>query len=154
TVLAQQAEANANLDNARTALGRQRLLAERGSGIAQEMDLSNTAVAVAQARVDAVAKQVEAARAEVAMARANSEQIAGRRSALASTRQQEAAAHAQTDKADLRLGYTQIHAPVDGIVDVRAARAGEVVSAGQPIVTLVDPDDLWIRADVEESYIG
>jgi HlyD family secretion protein len=29
-----------------------------------------------------------------------------------------------------------------------------VVNAGQPIVTLINPDDLWVRADVEESYIG
>ena len=24
---------------------------------------------------------------------------------------------------------------------------------GQPVVTLVNPDDLWVRADVEETYI-
>ena len=53
----------------------------------------------------------------------------------------------------MRLAYTDVTAPIDGFVDVRAARAGEVVSAGQPIVTLVNPDDLWVRADVEESYI-
>ena len=47
--------------------------------------------------------------------------------------------------------YTEIHAPIDGIVDVRAARVGEVVTPGQPIVTLINPDDLWVRADVEET---
>ena len=26
-------------------------------------------------------------------------------------------------------------------------------SAGQPIVTLVNPDSLWVRADIEETYI-
>ena len=36
---------------------------------------------------------------------------------------------------------------------MRAARVGEVVNPGQPIVTLINPDDLWVRADVEESYI-
>ena len=30
---------------------------------------------------------------------------------------------------------------------------GEVVNPGQAIVTLIDPDKLWVRADVEESYI-
>jgi HlyD family secretion protein len=53
----------------------------------------------------------------------------------------------------VRLAYTEIHAPIDGVVDVRAARIGEVVTAGQPIVTLINPDDLWVRADVEETYI-
>jgi multidrug resistance efflux pump len=43
--------------------------------------------------------------------------------------------------------------PIDGVVDVRAVRVGEVVTPGQPLLTLVNPDDLWIRADVEESYI-
>ncbi len=32
-------------------------------------------------------------------------------------------------------------------------RVGEVVNPGQPIVTLINPDDLWVRADVEETYI-
>ena len=56
-------------------------------------------------------------------------------------------------KADVRLAYTEVKAPIDGIVDVRAARPGEVVNAGQPVVTLINPDDLWVRADVEETYI-
>ena len=43
--------------------------------------------------------------------------------------------------------------PSTAIVDVLAARVGEVVSPGQPIVTLINPDDLWVRVDVEETYI-
>ena len=39
----------------------------------------------------------------------------------------------------------------DGQVDVRAVRAGEYVSPGQPVVTLINPDDLWVRADIEET---
>ena len=49
--------------------------------------------------------------------------------------------------------YAEVHAPIDGIVDVRAVRVGEVVNPGQPIVTLINPDDLWVRADIEETYI-
>lgn len=67
-------------------------------------------------------------------------------------RQTEAAA-AQKDKSMVQLGYTRIFAPLDGIVDTRAALQGEVVNPGQPIVTLIDQDDLWVRADVEETYI-
>ena len=44
---------------------------------------------------------------------------------------------------DVRLAYTELRAPIDGIVDVRAARAGEFLNAGQPVLSLVDPDDLW-----------
>jgi len=38
-------------------------------------------------------------------------------------------------------------------VDTRDALQGEVVNIGQPIVTLINEDDLWVRADVEETYI-
>ncbi len=98
-------------------------------------------------------KLVTAAQAAVGLARADAEQTAARHAALAAGRSQLAAAAAQADKARVYLGYTQIKAPVDGIVDVRAALQGEVVTPGQPIVTLVNPDDLWVRVDVEESYI-
>ena len=63
------------------------------------------------------------------------------------------AARAQEQKAQVQLGYTQIHSPFNGIVDTRAALQGEVVNPGQAIVTLINQDDLWVRADVEESYI-
>ena len=38
-------------------------------------------------------------------------------------------------------------------MDTRAALQGEVVNPGQAIVTLINQDDLWVRADVEETYI-
>ena len=41
----------------------------------------------------------------------------------------------------------------DGIFKTVNVRQGDVVRAGQPIVTVINPDDLWVRADVEESYI-
>jgi HlyD family secretion protein len=63
------------------------------------------------------------------------------------------AAAAQSQKAKVYLDYTKISAPTNGIVDVRAALEGEVVNAGQPIVTLINPDDLWVSANVEETYI-
>jgi RND family efflux transporter MFP subunit len=70
-----------------------------------------------------------------------------------SLKQQTEAAAAQKDKATVQLEYTNILAPLDGIVDTRVALQGEVVNVGQPIVTLIDQDDLWVRADVEETYI-
>ncbi len=153
STIAQQAEAAASLENAKVTLARQQELVKQKVVSPQEFDQARTTFDAAKARVDALNKQIDAQRAAVAMARANAEQIAMRRSQLAVNQRQHAAAVAQRAKADVRLAYTEIHAPIDGIVDVRAARLGEVVTAGQPIVTLINPDDLWIRADVEETYI-
>lgn len=133
---AQVIQAQADLENDRLNFQRIDDLYKKGVESAQSADQARTTYVGTQARVDSLDKQVEAAEAAVQASHA-----------------QLAAMGAQTDKAQVRLGYTEIHAPIDGIVDVRAALKGEVVSPGQGIVTLVDPDDFWVRADVEETYI-
>ncbi|HEX3626921.1 MAG TPA: efflux RND transporter periplasmic adaptor subunit [Verrucomicrobiae bacterium] len=70
----------------------------------------------------------------------------------AAKRQSQAAA-AQSQKAKVYLDYTRVYAPTNGIVDVRAALEGEVVTAGQAIFTIINPDDLWVSANLEETYI-
>jgi multidrug resistance efflux pump len=119
----------------------------------QDLDQARAAADAARAKLSALEKQVEAQRATVALARSGAEQVDARRSQVEASQHQEAAAAAQRTKASVRLAYAEIHAPIDGVVDVRAARPGEYVNPGQPIVTLVNPDDFWVRADVEETYI-
>lgn len=151
--VAQQQEATANFNIAKLAMTRADAMLKAGAISTQDHDQTRTNLAVAAARVDATTKQVESARAALSLAQSAAEQVAVRRGSLAAAERERAAARAQTTKADVRLSYSEIRAPISGIVDVEAARAGEVVSAGQPIITLINPDDLWIRADVEESYI-
>jgi HlyD family secretion protein len=64
---------------------------------------------------------------------------------------QVANAKAQLAEADTRLGYTKIYAPVSGTVSVRATRQGEVVNPGTPIVTIIDFNDTWVRAEAPET---
>jgi HlyD family secretion protein len=151
---AQRAQAAADLANAQTNYDRFTALLKSGAISQQTVDQQRTELLVAKAKSEAADRQADAQRAALELARGQEEQVSMKRSALAAAQQQRAAATAQTAKADVRLGYTEIHAPLAGIVDVRAVRAGEVVAAGAPIVTLINPDDLWIRADVEETYIG
>lgn len=149
----QLAATQAELDNSRVVYDRAQRMAKEGIGTVESLDSSRTAFEVNKARLAALEKQIEAQRAAVALARSSAEQVAIRRSQLRANRQQQQAATAQRAKADVRLAYTEIHAPIDGIVDVRAALAGEVVTPGQAIVTLINPDDLWVRIDVEETYV-
>jgi HlyD family secretion protein len=149
----QRAAADAELANARVNLERNQRMITDGLGTAEQFDQARTGYEVAKSKVAALIKQMDAQRATVELARSNAEQVAVRQSQVAATRQQHAAADAQRAKADVRLAYAEIHAPINGFVDVRAARAGEVVNPGQAVLTLIDPDDLWVRADVEETYI-
>jgi HlyD family secretion protein len=149
----QQAAAQAELSNAKVALDRAQRMLKEGIGTQEQLERASTAHDVARAQLASLGKQIEAQRAAVALAETNAEQVAVRKSQVLSNRRQQSAATAQRAKADVRLGYTELHAPISGIVDVRVAHPGEVVQQGQPVVTLVDPDNLWVRADVEESYI-
>jgi HlyD family secretion protein len=145
--------ASADLENARLTFNRTENLSRQGVVSSQELDQARTGKDAADAKLDALKRQVEAQRAAVALARSTAEQTAMRRSQVITSQHQQAAANAQRTKADVRLAYTEVKAPINGFVDTRAVRIGEVVNPGQPLVTLIDPDDLWVRADVEESYI-
>jgi HlyD family secretion protein len=149
----QVAQAEAELDNATLTFKREEGLFHQQVDSAKEYDKARTDFDAAKAKVASLRKQAVAGEAAVAMAKASASQTTARRAALAASQDQKAAADAQSEKAHVQLGYTHILAPSAGIVDVRAALGGEVVSPGQGIVTLIDPAQLWVRADVEETYI-
>lgn len=54
---------------------------------------------------------------------------------------------AQRDQATLR-------APFDGSIDQIPVNEGEMATAGMPLVRIVQPDDMYIQADVSEAFIG
>jgi HlyD family secretion protein len=149
----QLAATQAELENSKVVFERSQRMAKEGVDTVQALDAARTAYDVNRSRLAALLKQIEAQKAAVALARSSAEQVAMRKSQVLANRQQQAAAVAQRARADVRLAYTEIHAPMDGIVDVRAALPGEVVTAGQPVLTLINQDDLWVRVDIEETYI-
>ena len=52
------------------------------------------------------------------------------------------------------VDYTTLKAPFDGVILVRQAELGEVVSPGAAIVTLADIGHVWLRAYVNETDVG
>lgn len=152
-IVSQRAAAAAEFENARLAAERLQKMADQGVVPVEQFDQARTARDAARARLASLARQVDAQRSVVAVARASAEQVLVRRSELESARRQQEAADAQRARADIRLAYTELRAPIDGVVNVLVARTGEFVEAGQPILVLIDPDELWVRADVEETYI-
>jgi HlyD family secretion protein len=55
---------------------------------------------------------------------------------------------------EIRLAYTELRAPLPGVVLVRQAELGEVVSPGTPVVTLADLDHIWVRVYLPETELG
>jgi multidrug resistance efflux pump len=150
---AQVAAAESDAENAALTFKREDALHRSGTDSDQAFDSARTGLAGSRAHLESARKQSLAAESAVAMAKASLNQVQVRRAILQGDTSGLAALGAQTDRAKVLLGYTELRAPIDGIVDVRAALAGEVVNPGQAVVTLVNPDDLWVRADVEESYV-
>lgn len=150
---AQVTQAEADFENTRLNLKRVEDLYKTGVETVQSYDQARTANDSAKARVESLRKQVLAADAAVALASANAEQDVAHRATLDANKQQQAAAVAQKEKAQVHLDYTQLRAPIDGVVDIRAALSGEVITPGQAVVTIINPDNLWVRVDVEETYI-
>ena len=153
TTAASHAAAVADAERAKFTFDRTRDLSASGLAPAQQLDEARTSYTAAQARVDSLARQIDAQRAALSLVRASVEQVSMRRSQVQTSEAQLAAVGAQGQKAEVRLKFAQLVAPIDGMVDVLPARMGEVVTPGQAVMTLIDPDDLWVRADIEETYI-
>jgi HlyD family secretion protein len=75
------------------------------------------------------------------------ERIAAQRAAL---RQ----ATAAITQIDAMLDFAVIRAPFDGVITVRHREPGETVPAGAPVLTLMNPEDRWVRIYVREDEVG
>ena len=148
---AQLAEAEATLQRVESDSRRTIELAQQGVASDQDRVQAEANLKAQQAVVVSLQQQVSAAQADLNMAIANTHQAHAAQSTVQSTRAQLLNAEAQLKEAEVRLGYTKVYAPVTGTVSVRAAREGEYLTAGQPIATLIDFTDTWVRAAIPET---
>jgi HlyD family secretion protein len=149
---AQLLQAKAALERTESDSRRTIELAKTGVASDQERVQAETNLQAAQATVQAQQDLVRAAEADLNSAIARTQQANAAQSTVAATEADLKTAIAQRSQAEVRLGYTNIVAPVTGIVSVRAARQGEVVNIGAPIVTIVDLNDTWVRVAIPETY--
>lgn len=149
---AQLLQAQAALDRTASDSRRAIELAKAGITSDQERVQAETNLQAAQATMQAQQEMVKAAEADLNSAIARTQQANAAKSTVASTEADLKNAIAQRNQAVVRLGYTNVYAPVSGTVSVRAARQGEVVNIGAPIVTIVDLSDTWARAAIPETY--
>ncbi len=135
-------QAKANLENARKNSERDEILYQQGAIAVQQRDASKTAWNIAQAQYMSASEQynlsAEGSRQEdIQMARAQVQQ-----------------ARAALKNAEIQLGDTTIKAPVSGVVGLKSVEEGEIVAFGQPLFSVTNLSDVWIGANIEETYIG
>ena len=76
------------------------------------------------------------------------------RAQVTGARAQLATAQAQAASAEKMLSNTRITAPFAGIVSARAVNAGDVVSPGTALVTVVDPSTMRLEASVPAEALS
>src|SRR5215469_5463592 len=120
---------------------------------------STQAVAAATASAAAAEQQVLQAHARLLTAEANyrSSQTGPQQVATSRARAQSAEATvkqklAALEQAELNLGYTNLVAPVDGVV-MKNAEVGMNVQPGQQLFTIVPLNDVWVTANFKETQL-
>jgi len=61
---------------------------------------------------------------------------------------------ASLELAEVRLGWANLASPLNGYITVKSSLQGEVVQDGTPVFTVVDLNDLWVTAYINESDLG
>lgn len=140
------------LEQLRKDLERDKTLMDSDSLTRRDYERQLTLVRSGEAKLDTLDKQILAATADWNLTRSNQRQVSVAQQEVAQTEAQLKQAQAQVAQTRTRLGYTTVRAPLSGIVSLRVAARGEMVKPGDPIATIVELDDVWVRAGVEETY--
>ena len=140
---AQQVSAAALEVEARQEQERQQSLSHSEAGTRQRLEQATAAYAKAQA-------DVRASRAVIAAQRHQLEVLSG-------TKKQRAAdvdaAKATLVAAKLKLGYTKIVAPFDGVVSERQVQPGDYVNIGTNLITVVPLPKVYVIANYKETQL-
>jgi HlyD family secretion protein len=141
-VRAQLAQAQAASALSAAELKRQEDLLAKGFATRQQLEQARAAMARDRARVDELQAQVATAR------------LAARPDEIRAAEAQASAAKAALDQADWRLKQRTAASTVSGVVTDTLFVRGEWVGAGQPVVTLLPPENLKARFFVPEPRLG
>jgi membrane fusion protein (multidrug efflux system) len=119
-------------------------LAQRGAASVQSSQKADSDFAQAQALSTRARASLEAAQRQ-------SDVIATERQ---QTEAQLAQAIADRDLAGLNLRYTELRAPVDGVVANRSAQVGAYAAVGTQLLSVVPAQGLWVDANFKEDQLA
>lgn len=137
---AERRTARAERDAAATALRLAESELRRVLGLAERQLVSEAEVDRARAARDEAAARLAAADERLALL-----EEGYRRGQVAAAREAAEAARGELRSSRARARELVLTAPIDGVVLLRNVEPGEVVGPGTPILTLGDPDRLWVR---------
>jgi len=174
TAQARVREAEANATKAAKDVERLKPLLDKDEISQQQYDSAVAAANVARATVDSATAQereaqagIQAAESRVKQAQATREQASAQLQTadtapqqVAATKARAAAAEARVmqlraavKQAELNLEYATVKAPTGGVVSRKTVEPGQVIQPGQPLMTIVSLDPVWITANFKETQL-
>jgi membrane fusion protein, multidrug efflux system len=167
-------EAESNVTRTSRDVERLRGLLAKDEVSQQQFDAAASAADAAKAAADTVRAQISEAEAGIRMAESRQiqatageqqaraalqgvqtapEQITATRARASSAQARVEQAKATLAQAELNLAYVVVKAPVKGIVSKKSVNPGQVVQPGQPVMAIVQSDDVWITANYKETQL-
>jgi membrane fusion protein, multidrug efflux system len=110
-------------------------------------------IRVAESRLVQARAGEQQAHAELQSAQTGPEQVTATKARASSAEARVQQSKANLAQAELNLQYTVIKAPAAGIVSKKGVNVGQVVQAGQPLLALVQIDDVWVTANFKETQL-
>ena len=110
-------------------------------------------VEVSKAQLDAAKARVAQAQAGVAAAKADLKQVSIKSAEAQSKIAKVEQARASLAAAELNLSYTEVVAPIDGVATHKTVELGQIVQAGQGLMTVVPLQSVWVTANFKETQL-
>jgi membrane fusion protein (multidrug efflux system) len=110
-------------------------------------------IRVAESKLAQAHAGEQQAHAELASAQTAPSQITATKARASSAEAHAMQARANLAQAELNLQYTTVKAPVRGVVSRKGINAGQVVQSGQPLLAIVQLDDVWVTANFKETQL-
>jgi multidrug resistance efflux pump len=145
------AQAQATLAHQKADTSRTVALANQGIMSIQAKEEAVTSLEADAAAVNAARGNLNAAEASLKQAKAHELLTTVSERTVDQTRDELNNAIALVDEARVNDSYANVYAPATGVVNEWAARQGEVVAAGTPIVTIMDLKQTWVYAPLPET---
>ena len=146
-------EAEANMQLATLDFERVGKLYKSKTVSASEMDKVQASFKLAQARLTRAKEEINENQAKLNVARANTGEINVKQRKVESLKGKLKEATAELEAARLKLAHTTITSPIDGVVAKKIANIGEVIKAGQPVAVIIDLNNIWVEANLEETKV-
>jgi HlyD family secretion protein len=143
-------QAAANLADARATLGRSKTELDRGEQLIRMGGISSEALDQRRADFHSATARVAASEAALAQSRAP----LGRIGEIDAQNAAVEAARSALEMAEWRLSQRRVTAPVAGRVADVLARPGETMAAGAPVVSLLPPNNIFVRFFVPETDLA